>query len=91
MPDQLIRALADYLNAPDTSLRLMPINITVDRLGIVSEQAGTEDINVNTLSFPEFRGRDKRIHMAMVARVRRDEAQAAVELVSDQRRRFMII
>jgi hypothetical protein len=29
--------------------------------------------------------------MAMVARVRRDEAQAAVELVSDQRRRFMII
>jgi hypothetical protein len=91
MPDQLIQALADYLSAPDASLRLTPINLTVDRLGIVSDQAETDDVNVNTLSFPEFRGRDKRIHMAMVARVRRDEAQAAVELVSDQRRRFMII
>ncbi|MGA9394532.1 MAG: hypothetical protein WCA83_00030 [Azonexus sp.] len=91
MPDQLIQALADYMSAPDTSLRLTPTNITVDRLGIVSDQAESDDINVNTLSFPEFRGRDKRIHMAMVARVRRDEAQAAVELVSDQRRRFMII
>lgn len=90
MPDELIQALADYLRAPDASLRLTPINITVDRLGIVSDQ-DNGDINFNTLSFPEFRGRDKRIHMAMVARVRRDEAQAAVELVSDQRRRFMII
>ncbi len=90
MPDQLLTALADYLREPEASLGLSPVSITVDRLGVVSEQAG-DDVNVHTLKFSEFRGRDKRNYMAMLARIRRDEAQAAVDLVQDQRRRFMII
>ena len=90
MPDQLLAALADYLREPEASLGLSPVSITVDRLGVVSEQAG-DDVNVHTLKFSEFRGRDKRNYMAMLARIRRDEAQAAVDLVQDQRRRFMII
>jgi len=90
MPDQLLTALADYLREPEGFLGLSPVSITVDRLGVVSEQA-RDDVNVHTLKFSEFRGRDKRNYMAMLARIRRDEAQAAVDLVQDQRRRFMII
>ena len=90
MPDQLLTALADYLREPEASLGLSPVSITVDRLGVVSEQA-SDDVNLHTLKFSEFRGRDKRNYMAMLARIRRDEAQAAVDLVQDQRRRFMII
>jgi hypothetical protein len=90
LPEALLAALADYLREPEASLGLSPVSITVDRLGVVSEQAG-DDVNVHTLKFSEFRGRDKRNYMAMLARIRRDEAQAAVDLVQDQRRRFMII
>ncbi len=90
MPDQLLAALADYLREPEASLGLSPVSITVDRLGVVSEQGG-DDVNAQTLKFSEFRGRDKRNYMAMLARIRRDEAQAAVDLVQDQRRRYMII
>ncbi len=90
MPDQLLAALANYLREPEASLGLSPVSITVDRLGVVSEQGG-DDVNAHTLKFSEFRGRDKRNYMAMLARIRRDEAQAAVDLVQDQRRRYMII
>ena len=90
MPDQLLAALADYLREPEASLGMSPVSITVDRLGVVSERAG-DDINLHTLKFSEFRGRDKRNYMAMLARIRRDEAQAAVDLVRDQGRRYMII
>jgi hypothetical protein len=89
-PDQLLAALADYLRQPEASLRLTPVSITVDRLGIVNDPA-VDDDNVNTLDFPEFHGRDKRSYMAILARVRRDEAQAAVDLVRDRSRRYMII
>ena len=90
MPDQLLQALCDFLQAPEASLRLAPVSITVDRLGVVSEQAA-DDINVRTLNFPELKGRDQRQYMVMLARIRRDEAQAAVDVVRDQQRRFMLI
>ena len=90
MPDQLLATLADFLRQPETSLSLAPVSITLDRLGVVNDQA-VDDGNVHTLDFPEFHGRDKRSYMAILARVRRDEAQAAVDLVRDQSRRYMII
>ena len=90
MPDQLLQALCDFLQAPEASLCLAPVSITVDRLGVVSDRAA-DDINVHTLNFPELRGRDKRQYMVMLARIRRDEAQAAVDIVRDQQRRFMLI
>lgn len=90
MPDQLLAALADNLREPEVSLGLSPVSITVDRLGIVSEQPG-DNLNLHTLKFSEIRGRDKRSYMAMLTRIRRDEAQAAVDLVQDQRHRYMII
>jgi len=90
MPDQLLAALADYLCEPEASLGLSPVSVTVDRLGVVSDQPD-DGVNLHTLKFSEFRGRDKRSYMGMLARIRRDEAQAAVDLVQDQRRRFVII
>lgn len=53
MPDQLVEALAEFLHAPESSLALTPVTITVDRLGIVSDN-GSDDANVHTLDFPEL-------------------------------------
>ena len=90
MPDQLIKALADFLNAPEPALHLEPVSITIDRLGVVHDEA-SDDINVHTLNFPELTGRDKRLYLAMLARFSRDEALEAVEMVRDQQHRFMLI
>lgn len=88
MPEHLVQALAEYLRSPEPALHLTPVNITVDRLGVVRDDA-TED--AHTLSFPELTARDRRLHLAMLARIRRDEALEAVEIVRDQQQRFMLI
>lgn len=90
MPDHLIAALADYLQAPEPALHLSPVSITVDRLGIVRDDAEQDD-NVHTINFPELTARDRRLHLAMLVRVSRAEAMAAVEAVRDQQHRFMLI
>lgn len=90
MPDQLVDALAEFLHAPESSLALSPVKITVDRLGVVSDNA-SDDANVHTLDFPELSARDKRHYLVMLARISRDEALEAVEAVRDQQHRFMLI
>ncbi len=90
MPEHLIQALAEFLRAPEPALHLLPVSITVDRLGIVRDQTG-DDLNVHTLNFPELTARDKRLYLAMLARISRDEALEAVEKVRDQQHRFMLI
>lgn len=90
MPEQLVEALADFLRAPESALHLSPVSITVDRLGIVSDEP-PDDLNRHTLNFPELTARDRRLHLAMLARIRRDEALEAVEMVRDQQHRFMLI
>ncbi|KAB2928277.1 MAG: hypothetical protein F9K30_01500 [Dechloromonas sp.] len=89
MPDPLLDALADFLMSPEPALSLAPFSITVDRLGVVHDDA--DDSNVHTLYFPELSTRDKRLHLAMLARISRDEALEAVETVRDQQHRFMLI
>jgi hypothetical protein len=90
MPDQLVDALAEFLHAPEKTLALTPVTITVDRLGIVSDH-GSDDTNVHTLDFPELSARDKRHYLVILARISRDEALEAVETVRDQQHRFMLI
>jgi hypothetical protein len=90
LPDHLLAALADYLLAPEPALHLSPVSITVDRLGIVHEPA-VDDASLNTLSFPELSTRDRRLHLAMIARFSREEASAAVDRVRDQQHRFILI
>ena len=90
MPDQLVDALAEFLHAPESSLALSPVKITVDRLGVVSDN-DNQDTGVHTLDFPELSARDKRHYLVMLARISRDEALEAVEAVRDQQHRFMLI
>ena len=90
MPEHLITALAEYLQSPEPALHLTPVTITVDRLGIVRDDAKA-DLSAHTLNFPELTARDRRLHLAMLARIRRDEAVEAVEMVRDQQHRFMLI
>jgi len=90
MPEHLIAELADYLAAPAPALRLMPVTITVDRLGIVRDEPDSAS-NVHTLNFPELTARDRRLHLAMLARINRDEALEAVDKVRDQQHRFLLI
>ncbi|MBS1189942.1 MAG: hypothetical protein H6R10_1734 [Rhodocyclaceae bacterium] len=89
MPEQLEEALAAYLLSPEKSLRLDPVTINVDRLGILSEQANAQE--VATLRFPELTARDQRRHLVMLARIDREEAREAVEASLDRQRRFLII
>lgn len=92
MPDQLEGALAAYLMAPEVSLRLDPVSVSVDRLGIVSPpENGADGPDIATLSFPELCGRDRRRHLVMLARIDREEARQAVEASLDQQHRFLII
>lgn len=90
MPEHLLEALAAYLQAPEAALHLMPVTVTVDRLGVIHD-ATADDTGVNTLNFPELTTRDRRLHLATLARISRDEAAAAVEMVRDQQHRFMLI
>lgn len=89
-PDHLLGALAEFLANPESSLRLAPVSITVDRLGIVSD-GNPDGSNTHTINFPELTARDKRLHLVMLARISRDEALEAVEKVRDQQHRFMLI
>jgi len=89
MPDPLLAALGDFLMKPEPALRLTPFSISVDRLGAIREPG--DDASVQTLHFPEFSTRDQRLHLAMLVRIRRDEASEAVAAVRDQQHRFMLI
>ncbi len=89
MPAHLISAPADYLRAPEPALHLTPVR-TVDRLGVIRDEI-SDDFSTHTLNFPELTARDRRLHLAMLARISRDEALEAVEMVRDQQHRFMLI
>ena len=90
LPEQLLKSLAEFLLAPEQALRVVPCSVAVDRLGVIQEEV-VEDMSVTTLSFPELYTRDQRLHLAMLARISRDEAREAVETVSDQQHRFLVI
>jgi hypothetical protein len=90
MPEHLLKTLADYLESPESALYLTPVRIAVDRQGVVINES-SDEANVHTLNFPELTARDRRLHLAMLARISRDEALEAVEMVRDQQHRFMLI
>ncbi len=84
--DPLVRALAEFLLAPELSLALRPFSVAVDRQGVVAAPGFGE-----TLRFPELAARDQRLYLVMLVRVERKEAAAAVASVLDFRHRFVII
>lgn len=89
MPEHVLTALAKYLQAPEPALHLTPVSVTVDRMGVLQESA--EQPGTATLNFPELTARDRRLHVAMLVRIDRSEAQEAVLRVRDQQHRFIIL
>lgn len=90
-PSLLVDALAASLMAPDTALRLDPVEIRVDRTGVVAHNEQAAGAPVDTLNFPELIARDRRRHVVTLARIPRDEAERAVAKIQDEQRRFIII
>ncbi len=87
-PDQLVDALADFLAAPATALRLESLSVKVDRAGAVTSGDG---IGVESLEFRQIIGRDRRRQVAFLVRVRREDAARAVEETKEMRQRYLII
>jgi hypothetical protein len=88
-PPRLIETLAGYLAAPEASLRLTPIKLSVDRSGIIA--TAREDYErADTLRFVELSTRDQRRWVVMIVRIDRDEARAAVERIDEARRHIVI-
>lgn len=90
MPENLIVTLCDFLRAPEAALRLQPVSITIDRLGIVHND-DSESEQVQTLKFPELISRDRRQHVAMLVTIPCGDAKAAVEKVRERQNRYIII
>ena len=90
MPEHLVETLADFLRHPEMALRLTPVTVRIDRLGVVQREDSTDD-QAQTLNFPELSSRDRRQHIATLVRVTREEAVAAVEKSRDQQKRYVIL
>lgn len=89
LPDRLIRTLAAHLAAPEASLSLEPIQIWVDRFGILAEDEKDRH-HADALRFVELTTRDLRRWVSMVVKINRAEAQAAAARF-DERRRYIVI
>lgn len=90
-PKLLVEALAESLMAPDKALHLDPVEIRVDRTGVIAQSGQESGTQIDTLDFPELVGRDRRRHVVMLARIPRTEAEHAIEKIRDEQRRFIII
>lgn len=86
-PGRLIETLAAYLAAPEASLRLDPVQLAVDRYGVIVD---AEDQHADNLRFVELTTRDLRRWVVMTVLIDREEARAAVERF-DERRRHIVI
>ncbi|MBU0751842.1 MAG: hypothetical protein KJ787_11265 [Gammaproteobacteria bacterium] len=86
-PERLLETLTAYLAAPEASLRLDPVKLAVDRLGIIADP---DDQHADILRFVELTTRDQRRWVSMIVRIDREEARAAVERF-DARARYIVI
>ncbi|MDD5176996.1 MAG: hypothetical protein PHQ05_11300 [Sterolibacterium sp.] len=88
-PERVLDALCGWLAAPETHLRLEPTTVSVDRMGVMVDDAST-DPQVSTLNLPELIGRDRRHWIILIARISRDEAVRALEQ-QHEASRYLII
>lgn len=91
MPDVLIDELAALLRAPERVLNLRPVQVVVDRLGVIQPAGAPLADGVSRLEFNELNARDRRHYLAMLVRINREEAQNAVAAARDAQRRFLLI
>lgn len=84
---EVLAELCEWLMTAENHLRLEPVSVAVDLLGVEATGPGP---GVHQLSFPELVGRDRRRWTLLLARLSRDEALAAIER-QQQALRYLII
>jgi hypothetical protein len=75
-PAHVLEALAAWLAAPEASLRLDEVAVTVDSLGTVVGAASAA-VDAQTLRLPVLVGRDRRRWVVLLTRLQRDDAERA--------------
>lgn len=88
-PERILAALVAWLKAPELHLHLDPTTISVDRMGVILDDA-TGNSEASTLSFLELFGRDRRHWIVLLARIPREEATRGIR-VQQEASRYLII
>jgi len=90
MPEQVLKAYLAWMASPASILRLDPVTVTVDRLGVLVNPAEELASKGDTISFPELVARDRRRWILVLVRIRRDEVLQALESVLQPTRYLLI-
>lgn len=91
-PERIASALAEFLAQPEKSLHLEKMQVTVDRSGMVArEQAASGNGTNEALDFAQIVGRDRRRYVGLLVRIRRSDAQEAVEQLKDMQQRYFLL
>lgn len=85
-PKQLLETLAAALAAPEPFLHLDPVELTVDRSGVLTHC----DKEADTLHFAELTSRDLRRWVVILALINREDAHRALERF-DTARHYIVI
>lgn len=72
-------------------MRLEPIEVCVDRSGIIRDGKAAAEGRADTIGFPELTARAQRRHVVVLARIRREDAERAVAAIRNQQSRFVVI
>ncbi len=91
MPEQILATLATSLAQPEQQLRLDPVVLAVDRIGVMLVPAQYGGGDAATLKLVELISRDQRRNVILLVRIRREDAAASVEAATARRHRFLII
>jgi len=83
----VLAELCQWLMAAEDHLRLEPVSVNVDSLGVEAPAPGP---GIHQLSFPELIGQDRRRWTLVLVRLDRDEALAAIDR-QQQAVRYLII
>jgi hypothetical protein len=84
---QVLAELCQWLMTAEDHLRLEPVSVTVDLLGVEATGPGP---GLHQISFPELIGQDRRRWTLVLVRLSRDEALAAIQR-QQQAIRYLII
>ena len=91
-PENIVPSLAEFLLAPEKSLRLEKMSVTVNRSGIVAKENAVADGSTNeSIDFEQIVGRDRRRYVGLLVRIRRADALEAVEQLKDMQQRYFTI
>jgi hypothetical protein len=85
-PEHLLETLASKLEAPENLLNLMPIELRVDRNGVIRDGAGKGDL----LHFAELSTRDRRRRVALLALLDHVEVRRAHERYETARHYLLV-